>query len=182
MAHREALRDLQNRLAERLVAARTQERRQSWLAVECGGHGLLLPLQQAGEIFPMVPLLPVPHAQPWFLGVANLRGGLHGVVDLAGFLGLRRAEPVREGSRDPSRLVALNPSTGLNAALLVERLAGLRNETQLKQEGAPAEEAGQAAARPAFAGARFRDADGRTWQEILPAALAEDPRFLAIAG
>lgn len=183
MAHREALRELQNRLAERLVAARTQERRQSWLAVECGGHGLLLPLQQAGEIFPLVPLLPVPHAQPWFLGIANLRGGLHGVVDLAAFLGLRRAEPAREGSRDPARLVALNPTGGLNAALLVERLAGLRNETQLKREPEAADEAGQeVAARPAFAGARFRDADGRAWQEILPTALAEDPRFLAIAG
>ena len=33
----------------------------------------------------------VPHTQPWFAGVANLRGGLHGVVDLALFLGLRDA-------------------------------------------------------------------------------------------
>jgi twitching motility protein PilI len=33
---------------------------------------------------------PVPYAQPWFLGVANLRGGLYGVVT-GGFV---RAVPV----------------------------------------------------------------------------------------
>ena len=52
MANREALRQLQARLAERLLAARTETRVLSWLAVECAGHGLLLPLATAGEIFP----------------------------------------------------------------------------------------------------------------------------------
>ena len=87
MANREALRELQTRLAARMQAARSEQRGQSWLAVECRGHGLLLPLEQAGEIFPPAALMPVPHTRPWFIGVANLRGGLHGVVDLARFLG-----------------------------------------------------------------------------------------------
>ena len=106
MANKQALRDLQTRLAERMQAARTQPRSQSWLAVECRGHGLLLPLEQAGEIFALVPLLAVPHTQPWFAGVANLRGGLHGVVDLARFLGLPDA-PVGEAGREQARLIAL---------------------------------------------------------------------------
>jgi chemotaxis signal transduction protein len=62
----------------------------SWLAVQCGGQGLIFPLRTAGEIFTAAGVLPVPHTRPWFLGVANLRGGLHGVVDLGGFLGLRQ--------------------------------------------------------------------------------------------
>ena len=36
MANTVALRELQSRLAERLQAARTQQRGRSWLAVECG--------------------------------------------------------------------------------------------------------------------------------------------------
>ena len=44
MAKREALRELQSRLAERMQAARTQTRPVSWLAVECRGQGLLFPL------------------------------------------------------------------------------------------------------------------------------------------
>ena len=74
MANRQALRELQTRLASRLQAARTEAKQASWLAVECAGHGLLFPLASAGEIFPAGTLLPVPHTQPWFLGVANLPG------------------------------------------------------------------------------------------------------------
>ena len=177
MAKKEALRDLQSRLAERLQAARTQARPASWLAVECRGHGLLFPLQQAGEIFSMVPLMPVPHTRPWFAGVANLRGGLHGVVDLGAFLGVPgRSSVAVEGARDQARLIALNPSIGLNCALLVDRLAGLRSAEQLSSEPV------DSSARPAFAGARWRDANGRQWQEILLSSLAEDEQFLGIVG
>lgn len=175
MAKREALRELQSRLAERMQAARTQARPVSWLAVECRGQGLLFPLQQAGEIFSLVPLLPVPHTRPWFAGVANLRGGLHGVVDLGAFLGMPgRATAVAEGARDQARLVAFNPAIGLNCALMVDRLAGLRSAEQLQPD---THDAGQ---RPAFAGQRLRDAEGRAWQEIVLSSLAEDEQFLGI--
>src|SRR3989338_5371973 len=121
MANKEALRDLQKRLATRLQAAREQAPTRNWLAVEIAGHGFLLPLEQAGEIFPLSALQPVPHSQPWFLGVANLRGQLHGVVDLPVFLGLSR--PVarwsqEQGAREAGRLVAMNSSLQLNAALV----------------------------------------------------------------
>jgi twitching motility protein PilI len=175
MAKREALRELQSRLAERMQAARTQARPVSWLAVECRGQGLLFPLQQAGEIFSLVPLLPVPHTRPWFAGVANLRGGLHGVVDLGAFLGMPgRAAALAEGARDQARLVAFNPAIGLNCALMVDRLAGLRSAEQLQVDS---ESLGQ---RPAFAGQRLRDADGRGWQEIVLSSLAQDDQFLGI--
>src|SRR3954449_949632 len=81
MANKQALRDLQTRLADRLQAARTEPLGRSWLAVECSSRGFLFPLRDAGEIFAMTPLLHVPHSHRWFLGVANLRGHLHGVVD-----------------------------------------------------------------------------------------------------
>lgn len=174
MAKKEALRELQTRLAERMQAARTQARPTSWLAVECGGQGLLFPLAQAGEIFSLVPLVPVPHTQAWFAGVANLRGGLHGVVDLGAFLDIKRSP--HEPAREQQRLVALNPSLGLNCALLVDRLAGLRSADQLSSDPDAAQ------SRPAFAGMRWRDGEGRPWQEILLSSLAEDEQFLAIVG
>ena len=173
MAKKEALRELQSRLAERLQAAKEQTDAAAWLAVECAGQGLLLPLAQAGEIFGLAALLPVPHTSPWFMGVANLRGRLHGVVDLAAFLGLRDSATAELG-REQSRLVAFNPALDLNCALLVDRLAGLRNADQLKREPAAGE-------RPAFAGGSFVDAAGRGWQELQLAALAGDDAFLRIA-
>ena len=184
MANKQALRDLQSRLAERLQAARTQERTQSWLAVECGGRGFVLPLREAGEIYPVAPLTAVPHSQRWFAGVANLRGHLHGVVDLAGFLGIKAPER-HEAGRDQSRLVGFNQALEINTVLLVDRLAGLRSDTDLTRIDATridAPTATTAPARPAFVGARLRDAAGRVWQELLLAELARDDTFLMIVG
>lgn len=176
MANKEALRELQARLAQRMQAAKTDHRGSSWLAVDCAGHGLLFPLDQAGEIFDAGTVLPVPHTHSWFAGVANLRGGLHGVVDLAAFLGLR-ARVAGDAPREGARLVALNPSLGVNCALLIDRLAGLRHDVDLA-----AAEGADTVARPGFAGARWRDASGRDWQEIKLSALAADGQFLGIAG
>ena len=167
MSNKDALRDLQGRLAQRLREARTEQRQRGWLAVECAARGFLLPLHEAGEIYPAMPVLRVAHTQPWFAGVANLRGGLHGVVDLAAFLGLDD----EVGDRADSRFVGFNPALELNCALLIDRLAGLRNENQLTPD------ADQALIRPPFVGVRFRDSQGRPWQELLLASLAEDPTF-----
>ncbi len=179
MSNREALRELQGRLATRMQAARTEAPVQSWLAVECAGHGLLFPLHEAGEIFSVGNVLPVPHTQAWFAGVANLRGGLHAVVDLAVFLGLKAVSGPLDSGRDGARLLALNPALGVNCALLVDRLAGLRNAEQLSPE---AGEAASPVPLPAFAGARWRDGEGRVWQEIELAALAGHEQFLGVAG
>lgn len=176
MANHEALKELQMRLAARLQAAQTESvAAASWLAVHAGPYRLLLPLEQAGEIFNAGRILAVPHTQAWFAGVANLRGGLHGVVDLAAFLGLR-APALPESVREHARLVALNPALGAQCALLVERLAGLRLPEQLERL-----EDGDDASRPAFAGPVWRDRDGRLWQELDLAALARHEQFLGIA-
>jgi len=172
MANKQALRELQTRLAERLQAARTEPVAQSWLAVECSSRGFLFPLRDAGEIFALAPMVPVPHSHRWFLGVSNLRGHLHGVVDLASFLGVKSHEP----SRDQARLVGFNQAFDLNCVLLVDRLAGLRSEEELTRDE---EHVGP---RPGFAGARYRDASARLWQELNLAELAADETFLRIVG
>lgn len=173
MAQREALRELQARLADRMQAARSEQRATGWLAVEAGGCGFLFPLDQAGEIFAVSELRPLAHTRPWFCGVANLRGGLHGVVDLAVFLGLRAQVPAEPG-RDGARLVALNPLFGALCALRVDRLAGLRQAGQLSAEPAPE-------GRPPFARGIWRDTQGQRWQEIDLAELAAQEQFLSIA-
>lgn len=176
MANKEALRELQSRLAERMQQARTRtDAVQSWLAVECRGLGVLLPLEQAGEIHAHVPPTPVSHTHPWFRGISNLRGGLYGVVDLGVYLGL----PTRAGAtlaRDQARLVAVNPQFGLNCAVMIDRLAGLKRADQMRCQ--PATEGVQ---RPPFAGDAWVDADGREWQEVRLAELAADDQFLGIA-
>ena len=175
MANREALRELQSRLAHRLQAARSEGVQASWLAVEAAGARYLFPLAQSGEIFPFTSTQPVPYTQAWFLGVANLRGGLYGVVDLAGFVAGRAPAQRTEAHRAESRLVALNAALEVNCALLIDRLAGLRNAEAFASSTEPPE------GSPAFFGAGFTDAQGAYWQEINLQALSQQPQFLSIS-
>lgn len=175
MANRDALRAFQSRLASRLQAARTSDVSASWLAVEAGDGKYLFPLGHAGEIFPWTPPQPVPYTEPWFLGVANLRGGLYGVVDLASFV-VGRAPGMRsDATRAESRLVALNSALEVNCALLIDRLAGLRNIEAFTSSSGPAE------GSPGYFGSGYTDANGAFWQEINLQALSQQPQFLSIS-
>ena len=174
MANREALRDLQARLASRLQTAKTEGLAISWLAVRIGGQDCLLPLAQSGEIFPLPPVQPVPYAQHWFLGVANLRGGLYGVADLAAFAA--GSAPVRtEQFWADASVVTFNAALDINCCLLVDGLSGLRHVGAFAGSEPPAEGA------PPYHGHRYIDAEGNRWQEINLQHLAQLPEFLSIS-
>ena len=175
MANRDALRAFQSRLASRLQAARTTGVSAAWLAVEAGEGKYLFPLGHAGEIFPWTPPQPVPYTEPWFLGVANLRGGLYGVVQLSAFAsGTPDGLAATEAARMQSRLVALNELLEVNCALLVDRLAGLRGAEAFTGAEPPAADAA------AWLGHVYTDAAGERWQEINLQALSQQPQFLSI--
>jgi twitching motility protein PilI len=174
MANRQALRELQTRLADRLQIARTQGVAASWLAVEAGGKKYLFPLGQAGEIFPWVSTQPVPYTQAWFLGVANLRGGLFGVVDLATYVTGQQIALKTELARNESRLVALNAALDVNCALLIDKLAGLRNQEAFIDFSERSPDA------PDFFGNSYIDQNGASWQEINLQSLAQQAHFLTI--
>ena len=173
MANREALRELQTRLASRLQAARTEGVSVAWLAVRARGRNFLFPLSQSGEIFSLANLQAVPYALPWFRGVLNIRGGLYGVVDLAAFVPGEEAVRIEPASAESS-VVTLNSVMEVNCALQVDTLMGLRG-TDAFASSSPAEPGA-----PAYFGTRFVDSEGVVWQEINLRTLAQDPRFLNI--
>ena len=174
MSNKQALREFQSRLAQRLQSARTSGVAASWLAVEAGARRLLFPLSHAGEIFSWTDVQSVPYTHDWFMGVANLRGGLHGVVDLAAFV--EGAGPVRRSEMElaQSRLVALNPMLDASCAVLVDRLQGLRT-AEAFASSSPASDGA-----PAYFGHSFIDLDGAQWQEVNLQALSQHPPFLGI--
>lgn len=177
MANRQSLKELQERLARRLSAARSEVATASWLAVEAGGQRYLLPLVQSGEIFPWSTVQEVPYTKRWYVGVASLRGGLQGVIDLAALL--HRAgpalAPVSERVSSDSRMVSLHAALGLNAVLLIDRLLGLRNPTMFTAVDDRLPDA------PACFGHRLVDAQGQAWQELDLQTLSAEPEFMAIA-
>ena len=175
MANRAALKELQTRLASRLLAARTEGVSIAWLAVKAGPGNYLFPLVQAGEIFPLANLQPVPYCRSWFAGVVNLRGGLFGVVDLAGFIADGQVPVRSEQSLAEASVITLNPALEVNGALMVDGLAGLRNADAFPGSAPPAE------AAPAYFGNRYTDADGEQWQEINLQSLSQLQQFLSIS-
>ena len=175
MANRQAIRELQTRLADRLQIARTQGVAPSWLAVEASGQKYLFPMTQAGEIFPWVATQAVPYTRSWFLGVANLRGGLFGVVDLASYVSGKSVSLKTEFALKESRLVSLNSALDINCALLIDRLAGLRNQEAFSDFSE------KASGAPEYFGNQYIDQSGQSWQEINLQLLAQQAHFLTIS-
>ena len=159
-ARRTRLRDYQAQLLERMQAAQSGAAEASHqLGVMIGAERYLLELTEAGEIVPQGTLAGVPLTQPWYLGLANVRGSLLGVIDLARYFdsGASAAGP-------DARLVSLAPRLGFNCALLVTRVYGLRRRSAMQAEGAV-----------------LRDADGHAWTPLSLAALVREERFLHVA-
>ena len=173
MTQREALRDLQARLASRLQAAKSEGLSVSWLALRAGGVGYLFPLAQSGEIFPLPAVQKIPYAQDWFLGVGNLRGGLFGVVDLAAYISGTAPQRAEQFGAEAS-VVTISTALDINCALRIDALAGLRHaEAFAAAKPAPA-------GSPPYFGNCYTDAAGQRWQEINLQQLSRMPEFLQI--
>lgn len=175
MANREALRELQTRLASRLQAARSGPIAPAWLAVRIVEANYLFALAQSGEIFSLVNVQHVPYCQPWFIGVTNLRGGLFGVVDLAGFMATPAPPGRTSRSLAQSSVLTFNAALDLNCAVLLDSLVGLRKREAFAQEVAPAHGC------PSYFGNLFTDSAGVQWQEINLQSLSQLPEFLGIS-
>lgn len=92
-----------------------------------GSHLLASGFDEVLEILPLPQLTPVPGAQSWMLGVANIRGTLLPVVDLRLFLEGERTV-IHEGQRV---LVVRQP--GGNVAVTIDELFGQRSFLEEQQ-------------------------------------------------
>ena len=79
------------------------------------------------EILPLPQLTPVPGAQPWMLGVANIRGNLLPVVDLKQFL-----EGERTVLQEDQRVLIVRQPGG-NVAVTIDELFGQRSFLEEQQ-------------------------------------------------
>ena len=96
-----------------------------------GQRRLVSSFDEVMEILPLPAVTPVPGAQPWMLGVANVRGTLLPVVDLKQFL-----EGERTVVHDGQRMLVVRQSGG-NVAVLIDELFGQRtfNDTHRAELG-----------------------------------------------
>lgn len=169
MARRTDLRKFQEELARRIASADSVASAGRRLAFRAGDVSWLVALPDAGEVLAVPPLTSVPLTRGWLRGMANVRGNLYAVVDLAAFMGER---PTPAGPR--SRLLLVGQRHAMNAALLVDQVPGLRDVSELTartlEPGAPS-----------WIKAGYLDRDGTSWQELDVPALLQASHFLDVA-
>jgi twitching motility protein PilI len=167
------LHEFQARLLERMSAARDGSgMRDSRLGVMIGDRYCLLDLREAGEIVSTVAITKVPLTRDWYLGLANVRGNLIGVVDLERFLG---GELQVQGKA--SRVIVVSAALSGTSGFMVSRVLGLRHIQEMTLQEMPQQNEDDAITD---AGKCYVDGDMTPWTEISLAAIVEDQRFLHV--
>lgn len=164
------LREFQARLLESMQAAQTGvQSRTNRLGLMVGGSRWLMNLQEAGEIVPVGPVSGVPLTREWFLGLSNVRGSLVSVVDLSHFLGGAPTAFDKD-----CRVVVFASAMSLATGLLVSRVMGLRNISDMTPQPVGADEAAR------WCSARYVDRDEQVWNELNVASMVQDQEFLNV--
>jgi twitching motility protein PilI len=171
------MREFTAQVAARLKTAPTAPAEPSRLAVRIGEARYLLDMADTGEIVATPAITPVPWTRPWFLGLANVRGRLLGVIDLPCLCG---GAPL--AGDQAGQLLVANESLRVNFGLLISRAFGLRNLRDLErvQDASRVEAAEATARRRPWETRRYRDSDGSVLTELDLRRLAAHEEFAAI--
>jgi len=162
MSKRLNLREFQQNLIDRLQAKDMSEERVTTLGVQIDGGNWLVDLADIGEVLPLPRLISVPFTKPWFCGVANVRGNLYSVTDMAAY----QHSGAASGDIN-NRVLLVAERYAFNAALLVDRVLGLRDARKW-QKG---ETGGQI---------EYHDEQGNRWLNLDIPGLLEQAEFLQI--
>jgi twitching motility protein PilI len=129
------------------------------------------PLDHVSEVLHYPTSTLVPTTKGWLKGIANVRGNLYTIVDLAEFFG---REPIVQDEK--TRLLIMNVA-GLNTGVLVSEVLGLRHfDEELERQTLPdTDDPTMAHARGAFV------RDGALWAVFDMSSLAQSDAFMDVA-
>lgn len=162
MSKRLSLREFQKSILDRIQQKEVVGDRASTLGIQLGQDFWLVEMHDVGEVLPMPPLTPVPLTQPWYRGVANVRGNLYGITDLAAFMGQSETPSVGQG-----RVLLVAQKFAFNVGFLVTRVLGLRDSRSWQYEEKDGE-------------AHYKDEQGQMWRKLDVTQLLQQPDFLQI--
>lgn len=169
MAKSSNLREFQEAILLRLkeVATQGDTASSSRLGVLVGSKRMLVNLNEVREVIPVPPMQVVPLTEPWFLGVANVRGNLYNVSDLSQFLHM---PPITRSLNN--RILLLNSESTTQVALMINGLVGLRSVDTMQAQAMNDE------AESLYCRQVYLDADNNDWLEIDFEKLLRDKEFI----
>ena len=163
MSRRINLREFQQDLIDRMQAKGRAGDQITTLGVQIAEQNWLVDMLDVSGVLPLPPLTAAPLTKPWFLGVVNVRGALYGVSDMAAY-----QQKGKASGAAANRVLLVAERHAFNAALLVERVLGLRNARLWAQS----EVDGQV---------QYRDEQGNFWHKLDMVGLLGRPDFLQIS-
>jgi twitching motility protein PilI len=142
----------------------------SRLGVIVGSKRMLINLHEVSEVLPMPPMQQVPLTLPWFLGVANVRGNLYNITDLAQFMGLPQTPKSMS-----NRIVLINSEMTTQVAVVIDSLVGLRSVEAMKHKPAAKNNKNT---EVFLSENSYVDVDKNEWFELNVEALVQDKAFI----
>jgi twitching motility protein PilI len=163
MSKRLNLREFQQELIDRLQVADASEARVSTLGVQIAGRNWLVDMNDITEVLPLPALTVVPFTKPWYRGLVNVRGNLYSVIDMAayGHLGAATGDI-------HNRILLVAAKHAVNAALLVDRVLGLRDPRTWRHSEGIAKEI------------EYFDENGVSWSKLDVHSLVEQAEFMQV--
>ena len=134
----------------------------SMLGVMIAGENWLVDMKDVSEVLPVPRLTRVPLSKKWFRGVANIRGNLHCIADVAEYMhkGAIKTDAA-------NRVLIIAERHLFNAALLVDRVLGLRDMRSWQES----EHEGLL---------KYQDAQGTVWCKLNVTDLLNQNEFLQV--
>ena len=132
------------------------------------GHRFVASLGHVAEMLEVPPFTRLPGVQPWTLGLANVRGRLLPLFDMAMFLGGRL-----NTSRKQHRILVVDEDK-MFCGLIVDQAFGMQHFTSEVYTPTVADAPEQVAA---IIDGAYTDGTGNQWAVMDIPALLRDPRF-----
>ena len=146
--------------------------RQSGMGFSLLGRRFVAPMGQIAEMLELPALTRLPGVQPWVLGLANVRGRLLPLFDMAMFFGASAI-----GTRRQQRVLVLD-TDHLYSGLVVDQAFGMQHFTrELYRE----QISDVPPAVADFGRGGYVDASGVSWAPLDMRSIANFPRFMNAA-
>ncbi|TXD96398.1 purine-binding chemotaxis protein CheW [Psychrobacter frigidicola] len=139
---------------------------------EVGGQRLVAPLGEVSEVLMMPEYTSMPMVQPWLIGIANVRGRLLPLTDLAKFLHI----PSRARQMSQRKIIVIDHQS-IFVGLLVDQVLGIEQFTRREYR---AEAINIDSPFAPYNHGKFLKNE-QDWFIFMPSLLAQDPRYIDAA-
>jgi twitching motility protein PilI len=162
MSKRFNMREFQQGLLDRMQIQAESGTQVATLGIVIGQENWLVEMADISEVLALPELTYVPLTQRWYCGVANVRGNIYSITDLAAYMDYGFT------NRDAqSRVLLVGQKFNSNTGLLVAKVLGLRNSNDWQQS----EQDGEVS---------YQDSGGQRWRKLDIRQLIQQPKFIQI--